>query len=119
MYKFGDLGVQLLISAVLMLNGYIKMSKRFVIFNTVITIYLFLVVAAYSRAGMVVYLLGISLFFLFTKSKALKQTMIEYAKFAPVLGVIAISLYVSTKVQDNFQGRKVGLDQLKEKVNIS
>lgn len=113
-YKYGDMGVQLLISSLLMLNGYVKISKRFAILNSIITIYLFLVLAAYSRAGMLVYIMGIVLFFVFTKNKELKQIMMQYLKFAPVLGFVAISLYVATKVQNNFQGRKVGLDQLKE-----
>jgi hypothetical protein len=114
LYKFGDMGVQLLISSLLMLNGYVKMSKRWAILNTVLTIYLFLVIAAYSRSGALSYLVGMGLFFVFMKNKELKQTLIQYLKFAPLVGLIAISFYVGTKVQDNFQGRKVGLDQLKE-----
>ena len=114
LYKFGDMGVQLLISSLLMLNGYVKMSKRWAILNTVLTIYLFLVIAAYSRSGALSYLVGMGLFFVFMKNKELKQTLLQYLKFAPLVGLIAISFYVGTKVQDNFQGRKVGLDQLKE-----
>ena len=113
-YKYGDMGVQLLISSLLMMNGYVKLSKRFLVFNTIVTLYLFMVIAAYSRAGMLVYVLGIVLFFVFMKSKELKQNMMQYAKYAPLMAFIAISLYVGTKVNDNFQGRKIGLDQLKE-----
>jgi hypothetical protein len=116
LYKLGDMSVQLLISSLLMINGYIKIPKRFAILNSIITIYMFLVIAAFTRAGMVVFMMGICLFFLFTKSKELKALMVQYLKYAPILGVIAVVFYMSTKMQENFEGRKVGFDQLKDNV---
>jgi len=106
--------VHLLISSLLMMNGYVKLSQRLAILNTVVTIYLFLVIAAYTRAGMVVFLTGWILFFVYTKSKDLKAQLLLYLKYAPVFVFIAISLYLSTKLQENFQGRKVGFEQLKQ-----
>lgn len=116
LYKFGDMGVHLLISTLFMLNGYIRMSKRFAVINTILTIYLFLVIAAYSRSGMLAYLLGLGIFFVYTKSRELKNFMQGYLRFLPLLGILALSLYAATKLEENFQGRKVGLDQLKENV---
>lgn len=114
LYKAGDMGVHLLISSLLMLNGYIKMSKKMAIINTLICFYLFLMIATYSRSGALAFLLGLFLYFVFMKNKELKALFIQYLKYAPIIGLIAVSFYVSTKVQDNFQGRKVGLDQLKD-----
>lgn len=116
LYKFGDMGVHLLISTLFMLNGYIRMSKRFAVINTLLTIYIFLVIAAYSRSGMLAYLLGLGIFFVFTKSAELKSFMQGYLRYLPLLLILALSLYSATKLEENFQGRKVGLGQLKENV---
>jgi len=62
LYKFGDMGVHLLISSLLMLNGYVHLSKKHAIVNTILTMYLFMVISAYSRSGMVAYGLGMFLF---------------------------------------------------------
>ncbi len=116
LYKFGDMGVHLLIATLFMLNGYIKMSKRQTIVNTVLIIYLFLVIAAYSRSGMLAYVLGVGLFFLYTKNIQLKAFMLQYLRFLPLLLIVAVALYASTRLEENFQGRKVGLSQLQENV---
>jgi hypothetical protein len=116
LYKFGDMGVHLLIATLFMLNGYIKMSKRFAVINTVLTIYIFLVIAAYSRSGMLAYLLGVGVFFVYTKTIELKSFMREYLRYLPLLLILALGLYGATKLEENFQGRKIGLGQLKENV---
>lgn len=116
LYKFGDMGVHLLISTLFMLNGYIRMSKRFAVINTILTIYIFLVIAAYSRSGMLAYLLGLGVFFVYTKSRELKIFMQEYLRYMPLLLILALGLYGATKLEENFQGRKIGLSQLKENV---
>lgn len=116
LYKFGDMGVHLLISTLFMLNGYIRMSKRFAVINTLLTIYIFLVIAAYSRSGMLAYLLGLGIFVVFTKSRELKLFMQGYLRYLPLLLILALSLYSATKLEENFQGRKIGLSQLKENV---
>lgn len=116
LYKFGDMGVHLLISTLFMLNGYIRISKRFAVINTLLTIYIFLVIAAYSRSGMLAYLLGLGIFVVFTKSRELKLFMQGYLRYLPLLLILALSLYSATKLEENFQGRKIGLSQLKENV---
>jgi O-antigen ligase len=110
------MGVHLLIATLFMLNGYIKMSKRFALVNTVLTIYLFLVIAAYSRSGMLAYVLGVGVFFLYTKNLQLKEFMLQYLRYLPLVLIIAVALYASTRLEENFQGRKVGLSQLQENV---
>jgi len=114
LYKFGDMGVHLLIASLLMINGNIQLSKKHAIFNAVLTIYMLLVIAAYSRSGMLAYILGMGLFFIYTKSESIKIFMLGYLKFVPLLLIVALTFYMSTKLEENFQGRKVGLDQLKE-----
>jgi len=114
LYKFGDMGVHLLIASLLMINGNIKLTKKHAIFNAILTIYMLLVIAAYSRSGMLAYIVGIGLYFIYTKSETIKTFILGYLKFIPLLLIVALTLYMSTKTKENFQGRKVGLDQLKE-----
>ena len=78
LYKFGDMGVHLLIASLLMINGNIQLSKKHAIFNAVLTIYMLLVIAAYSRSGMLAYVLGMGLFFVYTKSEHIKTFIRHY-----------------------------------------
>ncbi len=115
-YKFGDMGVQLLICTLFILNGNIQYQSKYYWATLVIIAYLFLIISSYSRSGMVAYLSGLLIFFLLTKNKELRKTIIGYLKWTPVIFLIAIPLYTSTKIDANFQGRKIGLDQLSENV---
>ena len=40
----------------------------------------------------------------------------SFLRFAPLLLLVVIGFYVNTRVDENFQGRRVGLDQLKQNV---
>lgn len=115
-YKFGDMGVHLLICTLFILNGDIEYQPRYYWLTLVLIAYLFLVVSSYSRSGMVSFGAGLIIFFLLTKNKELKKMMLGYLKMAPLILLVAVPLYVSTKMEANFQGRKIGLDQLSENV---
>lgn len=115
-YKFGDMGVHLLICTLFILNGDIQYQTRYYWFALILIAYLFLVVSSYSRSGMVSYGAGLIIFFVLTKNKELKKRMLSYIKFVPFILLLAVPLYMSTKLQENFQGRKMGLDQLSENI---
>ncbi|MEI6264150.1 MAG: O-antigen ligase family protein [Sphingobacteriia bacterium] len=114
LYKYNDMGVHLLITSLLMLNGNIKINKKQAIVNAIIIIYLIMVVSAYNRSGMVAYIAGIVIFYFYTKSSNIKVFLKQNIRYLPLLIIVAVSLYASTKTQENFQGRKVGLSQLQE-----
>ena len=116
LYKFGDMSVHLLITTLLLLCGQIKMSKRFLLFNTFIIIYLFLIIAAYNRAGMLTYLSGMLIFLLTYRKRFSSATIFSYARIIPVVLLLVLIPYANTKVEENFQGRTVGLEQLKQNV---
>ena len=116
LYKFGDMAVHLLITTLLLLCGQIKMSKRFLLFNTFIIIYLFLIIAAYNRAGMLTYLSGMLIFLLTYRKRFSSATIFSYARIIPVVLLLVLIPYANTKVEENFQGRTVGLEQLKQNV---
>ena len=116
LYKYNDMGVHLLITTLLMLNGNIQISKKHAIANSIIIIYLILVVSAYNRSGMVAYFLGAIIFYFYAKNESVKNFVKQNLRYLPLLLIVAVSLYASTKVQENFQGRKIGLGQLQDNV---
>lgn len=113
LYKFGDMGVHLFISSILLLNGYIVLSKRYLVLQWIVIAYLFLVVASYSRSGMIAFLIPMGGFFLLTQNKQLKALMVKLIKFAPLILLLAMPLYLSTNLEENFQGRSLSIEQLK------
>ena len=116
MYKYGDMAIHLLIATLLLLCGHIKMDKRLLLVNIIIIAYLFLVIAAYNRAGMLSYLVGLFVFLFVYRKRFTGAAVFSYLKVIPFVLVIVFGSYVNTKVDENFQGRTVGLDQLQKNI---
>ncbi len=114
LYKFGDMGVHLFIATLFLLNGYIQLSKRMLVIQLLLIAYLFLIVSSYSRSGMLSYVLGMIVFFVYSKNAALRKQMLQALKLIPLFFILAIPLYLSTNLEENFQGRSLSLDQLKQ-----
>jgi hypothetical protein len=115
-YKYGDMAIHLLITTLLLLCGHIKMGKRFLLVNIIIIAYLFLVIAAYNRAGMLSYMVGLFVFLFVYRKRFTGAAVLSYMKVIPFVLVIVFGSYINTKVDENFQGRKVGIDQLKQNI---
>lgn len=116
LYKFGDMSIHLLITTILLLIGQIKLPPKYAVINNLIIAYLFLVIAAYNRAGMISYLFGLLLFLFIYRGKISRQVFMSYSKILPIFLIIVFGLYLNTKTEENFQGRKVGLAQLEENI---
>jgi len=116
LYKYGDMGVHLLISTLLLLYFQSNRSIRFQVVMALLILFNLLILTAYSRSGMLAYVLGVALFIFFNKDLALKNRIKQYFKFLPILLMIILPTYASIKVQENFQGRSVGVEQLKQNV---
>ncbi|MEO8172763.1 MAG: hypothetical protein ABI581_06755, partial [Sediminibacterium sp.] len=114
LYKFGDMGVHLFIASIFLLNGNIVLRKRYFLLQWILIIYLALIVASYSRSGILSYTVALVVFFIYTKNYELRKQMVRWLKFVPVLVIAAIPLFLSTKLEENFQGRTLSLEQLKE-----
>lgn len=114
LYKFGDMGVHLLITTLLLLCGHITMSRKWMVVYITLIAYIFLLVATYNRAGMLAYLVGLFIFLWVYRKRFSGATLWSYLKWLPILLVLVLGIYSSTRVQENFQGRKVGISQLKE-----
>jgi hypothetical protein len=92
------------------------MDKRLLLVNIIIIAYLFLVIAAYNRAGMLSYLVGLFVFLFVYRKRFTGAAVFSYLKVIPFVLVIVFGSYVNTKVDENFQGRTVGLDQLQKNI---
>lgn len=116
LYKYGDMGVHLLISTLLLLVFQKERSIRFQIVMALLLLFNLLILTAYSRSGMLAYVAGLGLFVIYTKDKVLKAHIKKYFKYLPLLLLIVLPIYASIKVKENFQGRAVGVEQLKQNV---
>jgi len=116
LYKFGDMAIHLLITTILLLTNQIKIPLKYTFINNLIIAYLFLVIAAYNRAGIISYLFGLLLFLLIYRGKISRHIFISYSKIIPIFLIIVFGLYLNTKTEENFQGRKVGFAQLEENI---
>lgn len=116
LYKFGDMAIHLLITTILLLTNQIKIPLKYTFINNLIIAYLFLVIAAYNRAGLISYLFGLLLFLLIYRGKISRHIFISYSKIIPIFLIIVFGLYFNTRTEENFQGRKVGFAQLEENI---
>lgn len=116
LYKFGDMGVHLLISTILLLNGNIKLSGRYLIGQFIVIAYLFLVLSSYSRSGMISFGIPLVIFLFATKNQEIKKQVVSLLKLAPIFILLALPIFLSTNVEENFQGRKLGIEQLQQNV---
>ena len=115
-YKRGDLGVQLLICAVLMLSGKIKLEPRWQLLNAILIGYLFLVVATLNRGGMLSFLVGGMLFLYLNRNTAALQQYRFSLRYIPLLLVLVAGLYAVTNIEDTVQGRNSGFGQIGQNV---
>ena len=113
-YKRGDLGVQLLITTLLLLSGRIRLQPRFLLLNAVLIAYLFFIVGTFNRGGAVAFLSGMVIYGWFSRKTEAFQQWKPYLRFVPLLLIIAIPLYSLTNVEDKVQGRNTGLVQLQK-----
>jgi hypothetical protein len=115
-YKRGDLGVQLLNCAVLMLSGKIKLEPRWQLLNIILIGYLFLVVATLNRGGMLSFLVGGMLFAYLNRNTAALQQYRFLLRYVPLLLVLIAGLYAITRIEDTVQGRNSGFGQIGQNV---
>lgn len=112
LYKYGDMGVQLLISALLMMLYPDMHTKKWKMLLGFFIVLDFLIVSAYSRSGAISFLIGIFCFIYFNKDAILKASTLKWLKYIPLLLIIIIPLYLNLEVGENFQGRSIGIEQL-------
>lgn len=117
LYKYGDMGVHLLIATLLMLTNHISLKQHWKWINACLIVFLFLVISSYNRAGMLAYLAGILVFLIVYRKRFSTQVIRSYLLVLVILVVPVIVLFVNTKVDENFQGRTIGVMQLQQNIN--
>jgi hypothetical protein len=116
LYKYGDMGVHLLISSLVLLVFQQKRSIRFQAVMAILILFNLLILTAYSRSGMLAYILGVLVYIVLSNEAYIKTRVKQYTKYLPLLLMIVVPIYASVKVQENFQGRKVGIEQVTQNV---
>ncbi|MCF8340689.1 MAG: O-antigen ligase family protein [Chitinophagaceae bacterium] len=113
LYKNGDMGVQLLISTLLLLYTFEKKPLKWRVLLSLVIVLDFLILASYSRSGIVAFLTSMLCFIYFNKDIQLQSRLRLLLKYLPVILLIVTPIYINIKVAENFQGRAVGLEQIK------
>jgi hypothetical protein len=113
LYKNGDMGVQLLISTLLLFFSFEKYSIKWRVVLSLVIALDFLILASYSRSGIVAFLASLACFIYFNKDIQLQSRIRLLIKYLPVILLIVTPIYINIKVTENFQGRSVGFEQIK------
>lgn len=113
LYKNGDMGVQLLISTLLLLYTFEKKTLKWRMLLSVVIVLDFLILASYSRSGLLSFLLSMLCFIYFNKDIQLQSRVRLLLKFLPIILLVVTPIYINIKVSENFQGRSVGFEQIK------
>ncbi len=116
LYKYGDLGVNLIISTILFLEGKYQLNKTLSLFFIILTLINILLVLTYSRSGFIAYTITLFAYYIYSKSD-IKLNFRKNLKYIFFSFLIAIPLYLSFEVKQNFQGRTTGLNQIINNVN--
>jgi hypothetical protein len=113
LYKNGDMGVQLLISTLLLLYTFENKTLKWRVLLSLVIALDFLILASYSRSGIVAFLASMLCFIYFNKDIQLQSRVRLLLKYLPVILLVVTPIYINIKVAENFQGRAVGLEQIK------
>ena len=113
LYKNGDMGVQLLISTLLLLYSFENKTLKWRVLLSLVIALDFLILASYSRSGIVAFLASMLCFIYFNKDIQLQSRVRLLIKYLPIILLIVMPIYINIKVAENFQGRSVGMEQIK------
>ena len=113
LYKNGDMGVQLLISTLLLLYSFENKTFKWRVLLSLVIALDFLILASYSRSGIVAFLASMLCFIYFNKDIQLQSRVRSLIKYLPIILLVVTPIYINIKVAENFQGRAVGLEQIK------
>ena len=113
LYKNGDMGVQLLTSTLLLLYSFENKTSKWRVLLSLVIALDFLILASYSRSGIVAFLASMLCFIYFNKDIQLQARVRLLIKYLPIILLVVTPIYINIKVAENFQGRAVGLEQIK------
>jgi hypothetical protein len=112
-HKHSDMAVHLLISTIFYIKYNTDKLTNHQYFFIFLIIFDFLMIAAYSRSGTISFLIGLTSYLYFNKEKLITNNFKRILKLLVIGFIIILPIYASIQIQENFQGRTVGFDQLK------
>jgi hypothetical protein len=112
-HKHSDMSIHLLISTIFFINNQSNGINKYQYIIILLIIFDFLMIASYSRSGIISFLISIMCFLYFNKEKVIDTNLKRFFKLVVIGFVIIVPIYANIQIQENFQGRTVGFDQLK------
>jgi len=109
------MGVHLMITSLFFIINYERISKKFRFLYFLLIVLDFLIIASYSRSGMLSFTFGIIIFIFFCNHsinfnfKIFKKIFFAVLLLSPILFLI--------QVKENFQGRTFGITQITQNIN--
>ena len=112
-HKHSDMAIHLLISSIFLIKFNTEKGTNFQYLFIFLIIFDFLMIASYSRSGTISFLIGLTSYLYFNKEKLITNNFKRIIKLLVIGFVIILPIYANIQIQENFQGRTIGFDQLK------
>lgn len=112
-HKHSDMSIHLLISTIFFINNQSNGINKYQYIIILLIIFDFLMIASYSRSGIISFLISIMCFLYFNKEKVIDTNLKLFFKLVVIGFIIIVPIYANIQIQENFQGRTVGFEQIK------
>lgn len=114
--KFGDMAVHLLVTSLLIAAGLIRYRFSLLIINLFLILYLILVIASYTRGGLLAYALPLIIYLYQSRHKFSEWFTKSRVLIMGFVVALSVVLYLNSGGDENFQGRALGIEQVSKNV---
>ncbi len=112
-YKHSDMAIHLLISTIFFLNQQFTKLKVSQYLQILFIFFDLLIIASYSRSGTISFLIGLGFYLYLNKENIVTTNLKRIMKLLVIGLIIVIPIYSSLQIKENFQGRTLGFNQIK------
>ena len=112
-HKHSDMAIHLLISTIFFINNQSKGINKYQYLIFLLIIFDFLMISSYSRSGIISFFISIICFLYFNNEKVIDINLKRFFKLVVIGFIIILPIYANIQIQENFQGRTIGFEQLK------
>ena len=112
-HKHSDMAIHLLISTIFFINNQSKGINKYQYLILLLIIFDFLMISSYSRSGIISFFISIICFLYFNNEKVIDINLKRFFKLVVIGFIIILPIYANIQIQENFQGRTIGFEQLK------
>jgi Ca2+/Na+ antiporter len=114
--KFGDMAVHLLVTSLLIAAGLIRYRFSLLIINLFLILYLILVIASYTRGGLLAYSLPLIIYLYQSRHKFSEWFTKSRVLIMGFVVALSVVIYLNSRGDENFQGRALGFEQVSKNV---